>query len=57
MSTTPPATLTTPTKVKKEEEEEEEMEQEPGTSKMCTFCAFSTYNLDSLNRHEREQHK
>ena len=24
---------------------------------MCTFCAFSTYNLDSLNRHEREQHK
>ena len=24
---------------------------------LCTFYAFSTYNLDSLNRHEREQHK
>ena len=24
---------------------------------LCTFCPFSTYNLDSLNRHEREQHK
>ena len=24
---------------------------------LCTFCAFSTYNLDSLNRHEWEQHK
>ena len=24
---------------------------------LCMFCAFSTYNLDSLNRHEREQHK
>ena len=24
---------------------------------LCTFCAFSTYNLDSLNRHEQEQHK
>ena len=33
MSTTPPATWTTPTKVKKEEEEEA-MEQEPGTSKI-----------------------
>ena len=24
---------------------------------LCMFCPFSTYNLDSLNRHEREQHK
>ena len=24
---------------------------------LCTFCAFSTYNQDSLNRHEWEQHK
>ena len=24
---------------------------------LCTFCPFSTYNLDSLNRHKREQHK
>ena len=98
MSTTPPATPTTRTKVK--QEEEEAMEQETGTSKivetpifvklednkyeyrfrncdvtpmkskygkdahirslhtkkalLCTFCPFSTYNLDSLNRHEWE---
>ena len=24
---------------------------------LCMFCAFSTNNLDSLNRHEWEQHK
>ena len=101
MSTTPPATPTTPTKIK--EEKEEAMEEENGTSKIvetpiyvklgdnkyeyrcgncdvtpmkskygmdanicsvhtkkalvCTFCPFSTYNLDSLNKHERDQHK
>ena len=24
---------------------------------LCMLCPFSTYNLDSLNRHERDQHK
>ena len=24
---------------------------------LCMFCPFSTYNLDSLNRHKRDQHK
>ena len=27
------------------------------TALLCTFCPFSTYNIDSLNRHERDQHK
>ena len=24
---------------------------------LCTFCPFSMYNLDSLNRHKRDHHK
>ena len=27
------------------------------TALLCTFCPFSTYNIDSLNRHQRDQHK
>ena len=24
---------------------------------LCMFCPFNTYNLDSLNRYKRDQHK